>query len=283
MFLIYASLLLVPAILADDDHDPKVICDFLAQRVGKLHQELDAMTCAADSDMTTMAMCDEIGKVIPFCMKKDSHAAQDSCMENIAARKYGSMSGHEAMECCKEKEYTKFLNQLQDAHRIACPAKTSAARRRRSLYPSPGYGVNTIWFQYHLCQELGFNCWFFTQGWGQEDFGSYYLYNELLGDDGLDLDDDFLTLALLGGGLGIGGGGQYGSGYPSRYRRSEKQEDYDDESADYDYDEDDYDDVTGRNRRDARTDDDDYEEEEDDERRRRHVDDCKLHGDCDDK
>jgi len=282
MFLIYASLLLVPAILADDDHDPKVICDFLAQRVGKLHQELDAMTCAADSDMTTMAMCDEIGKVIPFCMKKDSHAAQDSCMENIAARKYGSMSGHEAMECCKEKEYTKFLNQLQDAHRIACPAKTSAARRRRSLYPSPGYGVNTIWFQYHLCQELGFNCWFFTQGWGQEDFGSYYLYNELLGDDGLDLDDDFLTLALLGGGLGIGGGGQYGSGYPSRYRRSEKQEDYDDESADYEYDEDDYDDVTGRNRRGAGTDDyDDYDEE--DERRRRNVDDCKLRGDCDDE
>jgi len=273
MFLIYASLLLVPAILADDDHDPKVICDFLAQRVGKLHQELDAMTCAADSDMTTMAMCDEIGKVIPFCMKKDSHAAQDSCMENIAARKYGSMSGHEAMECCKEKEYTKFLNQLQDAHRIACPAKTSAARRRRSLYPSPGYGVNTIWFQYHLCQELGFNCWFFTQGWGQEDFGSYYLYDELLGDDGLDLDNEFLTLALLGGGLGIGGGGQHGSVYPSRYRRSEEQEDYDD-SADYD-------DETGRNRR---SDDLDYgyEDYEDESKTRRSVDDCKLRveGDC---
>jgi len=255
MFLFCAGVVLLPGVLAPNPggHHP-MPCDYLAKQVEMLQGDLDAITCATDSDMTSV--CDEIGKAIPACMgtKGDSNAAQDSCMENIAARviaasKDSDLSGHEVLECCKEMKYTQFLNLMQGAYSTACPAKTATARRRRSLYPGPGYGLDTIWFQYHLCHDLDFNCWFFTQGWGQQDFGNYYLYENVLGDDGLDLDNDFLTLALLGGGLGSGGGGHYGSaGYPSRYRRSEEDdEEYDEdespkEDEDYDDDEDDDDD-----------------------------------------
>merc|ERR1719290_434736 len=230
MFLFCAGVLLLPGILAPNpggDHHP-MPCDYLAKQVEILQEDLDAITCATDSDMT--AVCDEIGKAIPACMgtKGDSNAAQDSCMENIAASKHSDLSGHEVLECCKEMKYTQFLNLMQGAYSTACPAKTATARRRRSLYP--GHGLDTIWFQYHLCHDLDFNCWFFTQGWGQQDFGNYYLYENVIGDDGLDLDNDFLTLALLGGGLGSGGGGHYASaGYPSRYRRSEEDDEEDDD------------------------------------------------------
>jgi len=246
MFLFCAGvLLLLPAILAPNPGAHPVPCDYIAEQVDMLQEDLDAVTCATDSDMTIV--CDEIGAAIPACMKGDSHAAQDSCMENIAASKYSGLSGHEVLECCKEMKYTQFLNLMQGAYSNACPAKTDADRRRRSLNSGPGYGPDTIWFQYHLCHDLDFNCWFFTQGWGQEDFGNYYLYDNVLGDDGLDLDDDFLTLALLGGGLGNGGGGgHYGSaGYPSRYRRSE--DEYDEDESPYDDEEYDDDDRVGRN------------------------------------
>merc|ERR1719228_1916643 len=98
-------------------------------------------------------------------------------------------------------------------------------------YYSPGYGYDatTIWFQYTLCQQESIPslaCWLFTSNWNQGDFGQYYLYDNLLGDDGLaGLDgDNVLPLLLLGGGLGGGsygglGGGVYGGHGMQRYRR----------------------------------------------------------------
>merc|ERR1719228_2575818 len=98
-------------------------------------------------------------------------------------------------------------------------------------YYSPGYGYDatTIWFQYTLCQQESIPslaCWLFTSNWNQGDFGQYYLYDNLLGDDGLaGLDgDNVLPLLLLGGGLGGGsygglGGGVYGGHGVQRYRR----------------------------------------------------------------
>merc|ERR1719228_979957 len=108
-------------------------------------------------------------------------------------------------------------------------------------YYSPGYGYDatTIWFQYTMCQDdailgapLNLACWLFTSNWNQGDFGQYYLYDNLLGDDGLD-GDNVLPLLLLGGGLGGGsygglGGGVYGGHGVQRYRR-EAEEDCEDD------------------------------------------------------
>merc|ERR1719228_3146525 len=102
-------------------------------------------------------------------------------------------------------------------------------------YYSPGYGYDatTIWFQYTLCQQESIPslaCWLFTSNWNQGDFGQYYLYDNLLGDDALaGLDgDNVLPLLLLGGGLGGGsyggglGGGVYGGHGVQRYRREDE-------------------------------------------------------------
>merc|ERR1719334_2849707 len=64
--------------------------------------------------------------------------------------------------------------------------------------------MNTIWFQYLLCKDMSFACYFFTQGWNQGDFGQYYLYDNLLDSSSGLTDDALLTLAVVGGGLGGG-------------------------------------------------------------------------------
>merc|ERR1719233_843468 len=99
---------------------------------------------------------------------------------------------------------------------MMCPP----GRGGRNYSPGYGYDATTIWFQYTLCQQESIpslSCWLFTSNWNQGDFGQYYLYDNLLGDDGLaGLDgDNVLPLLLLGGGLGGGsygglGGGVYG-------------------------------------------------------------------------
>merc|ERR1719369_2131105 len=88
-----------------------------------------------------------------------------------------------------------------------------------------GFGANTLWFQYTLCQQESIPslaCWLFTSGWNQAEFGQYYLYENLLDSDngaGLGLDGDLLPLLVLSGGLGGGAysGPSYG-GHPV-YRR----------------------------------------------------------------
>merc|ERR1711862_1075100 len=72
-----------------------------------------------------------------------------------------------------------------------------------------GYGMNTIWFQYLLCKDMSFACYFFTQGWNQGDFGQYYLYDNLLDSSSGLTDNTLLTLAVVGGGLGGGYRPQY--------------------------------------------------------------------------
>merc|ERR1719187_404478 len=140
------------------------------------------------------------------------------------------LSGQEVLDCCKNRKYTEFYKLFEEAHSTICPEENAAgARRKRSTYYpqhyDQHYGLNTIWFQYHLCKDQGINCWFFTQGWNQGDFGSYYLYDEVLDVDVFDGDLDFATLLLLGG---LGGGRGHGG---SRYRR-DADEEADDEADD---------------------------------------------------
>merc|ERR1711931_341002 len=181
---------------------------------------------------------------------------------------------------------------------LACESDAAqvggTSRKRRNVPPpsyqpqhyQPPYGVNTLWFQYHLCQDEPIYCYFFTDQWRQGDFGNYYLYNNLLkgvdfqdnsllplallsggSSDSLlplallsdsDDDDNLLPLVLLSGGLGSPG---YGAG--ARYRR---EVDCDEETED-----------CGRKRREADCD----EENEDCGRKRRE--DCDDDEDCDRK
>merc|ERR1719369_1645864 len=205
---------------------------------------------------------------------------------------------------------------------LACESDAAqvgeTSRKRRNVPPpsyqpqhyQPPYGVNTLWFQYHLCQDEPIYCYFFTDQWRQGDFGNYYLYNNLLkgvdfqdnsllslallsggSSDSLlplallsdsDDDDNLLPLVLLSGGLGSPG---YGAG--ARYRR---EVDCDEETEDCgrkrreDCDDDDDEDCD-RKRREADCD----EEKEDCGRKRRDlgdilfVDDCGEDEDCERK
>merc|ERR1719369_482546 len=61
---------------------------------------------------------------------------------------------------------------------MMCPPSDDG-RSPRNYY---GYGANTLWFQYILCQQESIPslaCWLFTSGWNQADFGQYYLYDNL--------------------------------------------------------------------------------------------------------
>merc|ERR1719369_1341000 len=103
-----------------------------------------------------------------------------------------------------------------------CPPSDND-RTPRNFY---GYGANTLWFQYILCQQESIPslaCWLFTSGWNQADFGQYYFYDNLLSDDDvgtLGLDGDILPLLVLSGGLGAGAhGGSAFIGGHAMYRR----------------------------------------------------------------
>merc|ERR1719369_1416504 len=106
---------------------------------------------------------------------------------------------------------------------MMCPPSDDG-RSPRNYY---GYGANTLWFQYILCQQESIPslaCWLFTSGWNQADFGQYYLYDNFLGDDDIGiagLDGDLLPLVVLSGGLGGGAysGPAHSGGHHALYRR----------------------------------------------------------------
>merc|ERR1719369_2184323 len=111
---------------------------------------------------------------------------------------------------------------------MMCPPSDSD-RDPRTYY---GYGANTLWFQYILCQQESIPslaCWLFTSGWNQAEFGQYYLYDNLLNsEEGGLLDGDLLPILALSGGGGLGfGGNSYApahGGHPV-YRRSTCEDD----------------------------------------------------------
>jgi len=225
MLFFFTGLALLAAMTADADEAP---CESFSYQVEMLKADIEATHCVTDKDLGEV--CDTVARdAIVTCMEENSVAARDDCMEDhFAAENIHDdgyvLSGQEVLDCCKHRKYTEFSKLFEEAHLTVCPAENAGgARRRRSThYPQhydQHYGLNTIWFQYHLCKDQGINCWFFTQGWNQGDFGSYYLYDNVLGDEDVfgDGDLDFAKLLLLGSlGGGHGGHGGYGG---SRYRR----------------------------------------------------------------
>jgi len=224
MLFFFTGLALLAAMTADADEAP---CESFSYQVEMLKADIEATHCVTDKDLGEV--CDNVARnAIVTCMEEDSVAARDDCMEDyFAAENIDDdgyvLTGQEVLDCCKYRKYSEFSKLFEEAHLTVCPAENAggARRKRSTYYPQhydQHYGLNTIWFQYHLCKDQGINCWFFTQGWNQGDFGSYYLYDNVLGDeDVFDGDLDFATLLLLGS-LGGGHGGHGGHG-GSRYRR----------------------------------------------------------------
>jgi len=219
MLFFFTGLALLAAMTADADEAP---CESFSYQVEMLKADIEATHCVTDKDLGEV--CDNVARnAIVTCMEEDSVAARDDCMEDyFAAENIDDdgyvLTGQEVLDCCKYRKYSEFSKLFEEAHLTVCPAENAggARRKRSTYYPQhydQHYGLNTIWFQYHLCKDQGINCWFFTQGWNQGDFGSYYLYDNVLGDEDMFEDLDFATLLLLGN----LGGGHGGSG--SRYRR----------------------------------------------------------------
>merc|ERR1712002_494149 len=317
------ALAILPALsIAEDPQDKEALCSYLGVRIGDLSEIIDDAVEDIPDEMYRIfkesKICDTLGWTTIPC-KGDEKCVEEKTEQMVRnslvkARKVEKMKkemnwpgGHEIFHCCKIHAYMKLrVKFMAMKSLLACESDAAqvgeTSRKRRNVPPpsyqpqhyQPPYGVNTLWFQYHLCQDEPIYCYFFTDQWRQGDFGNYYLYNNLLkgvdfqdnsllplallsggSSDSLlplallsdsDDDDNLLPLVLLSGGLGSPG---YGAG--ARYRR---EVDCDEESEDCgrkrreDCDDDDED--CDRKRREADCD----EEEEDCGKKRRDLDDC---------
>merc|ERR1719228_2852354 len=195
-----------------------------------IKEAIEEAQCADSSGQESAEVCHAITmKAIPPCMLMERTSEQAECLAEAAKDIEEELNtgdveevGTEVVANCKCDAFKKIHKALSSVRDMMCPPSD---RTGRNYY---GYGANTLWFQYLLCQQESIPslaCWLFTSGWNQADFGQYYLYDNLLGDDllgdGAGLDGDLLPLLVLSGGLGgpaYGGSHAYG-GHPV-YRRA---------------------------------------------------------------
>merc|ERR1719209_1684753 len=255
--------------LDEEPQDKAALCSYLGDRIVGLSDIIDGALKDVPDDMYKIfresKVCDTLGWTTLACKgddncveEKTEQMARDTLAKAMKVEKMKKEmnwpGGHEIFHFCKTHAYIKLrLKFTAMKSLLACKSDTVVAgetnrKRRNAPAPyqphhyqgtGPAYGLNTIWFQYHLCQDREIYCWFFTDQWRQGDFGDYYLYDNLLegvdfeensllplallgggGSDALlplallsgDDNDDLLPLALLGG-LGGGHGHGYGHGY----------------------------------------------------------------------
>merc|ERR1712168_542466 len=221
-------LLLAPCLLAQevpqcrsccpDVEDPApetMACDTLDLHLAMMKEAIDEAGCDDSSERESEEVCHAITmKAIPPSMLIEGTNEQAKCLADAAQDieeelGIGDEAGAEVVAKCKCEAFKKIREALSSVRDMMCPPSDSD-RKPRNYY---GYGANTLWFQYILCQQESIPslaCWLFTSGWNQAEFGQYYLYDNLLDSDngaGLGLDGDLLPLLVLSGGLG---GGSYG-------------------------------------------------------------------------
>merc|ERR1711872_881342 len=170
-----------------------VTCDKLGEHLDKLDDAIAEGSCDEVEGQQSDAVCNEFTKAIPPCMVLKGGVKQSECL----AEKASELGDEEIVTNCKCKAFRNIRNTVGSVKNMMC------VDSRESRNFGHGYGMNTIWFQYLLCKDLGFACYFFTQGWDQGDFGQYYLYDNLLDSSTGISDDTLLTLAVVGG---LGGG-----------------------------------------------------------------------------
>jgi len=175
-----------------------VTCNKLGEHLGMLDDAIAEGSCDEVEGQQSDAVCNAFTKAIPPCMVLKGGAKQSECL----AEKASELGDADIVSNCKCKAFRNIKNTVGSVKNMMC----IDSRESRSF--GYGYGMNTIWFQYLLCKDMSFACYFFTQGWNQGDFGQYYLYDNLLDSSGL-TDDTLLTLAVVGGGLGGGYRPQY--------------------------------------------------------------------------
>merc|ERR1711872_457122 len=178
-------------ILPDED---AVTCNKLGEHLGMLDDAIAEGSCDKVEGQQSDAVCNAFTKAIPPCMVLKGGAKRSECLEEKASE----LGDADIVSNCKCKAFRNIKNTVGSVKNMMC------VDSRESRNFGYGYGMNTIWFQYLLCKDLGFACYFFTQGWNQGDFGQYYLYDNLLDSSTGLTDDALLTLAVVGGGLGGG-------------------------------------------------------------------------------
>merc|ERR1712240_398254 len=176
-------------ILPDED---AVTCNKLGEHLGMLDDAIAEGSCDEVEGQQSDAVCNAFTKAIPPCMVLKGGAKQSECL----AEKASELGDADIVSNCKCKAFRNIKNTVGSVKNMMC----IDSRESRSF--GYGYGMNTIWFQYLLCKDMSFACYFFTQGWNQGDFGQYYLYDNLLDSSSGLTDDTLLTLAVVGGGLG---------------------------------------------------------------------------------
>jgi len=243
--------LLAPSLLAQDGEgspqcasccppveDPvpdTVACETLDAHLVMMEEAIEEAECVDSSGRESDEVCHAITmKAIPPCMLMEGTSEQAECLAKAAEdieEELGisEVVGTEVVANCKCDAFKKIRKALSSVRDMMCPPSDDG-RSPRNYY---GYGANTLWFQYILCQQESIPslaCWLFTSGWNQADFGQYYLYDNLLGDDDIGisgLDGDLLPLLVLSGGLGAGahGGPAYSVGHGHGVYRREVTDD----------------------------------------------------------
>merc|ERR1712002_1442179 len=171
-----------------------ITCDKLSEHLGMLDDAIAEGSCDEVEGQQSDAVCNAFTKAIPPCMVLKGGSKQSECL----AEKASELGDEEIATNCKCKAFRNIRDTVGSVKNMMC------VDSRESRNFGYGYGMNTIWFQYLLCKDMSFACYFFTQGWNQGDFGQYYLYNNLLDSSSGLTDDALLTLAVVGGGLGGG-------------------------------------------------------------------------------
>jgi len=171
-----------------------ITCDKLSEHLGMLDDALAEGSCDEVEGQQSDAVCNAFTKAIPPCMVLKGGSKQGECL----AEKASELGDEEIATNCKCKAFRNIRDTVGSVKNMMC------VDSRESRNFGYGYGMNTIWFQYLLCKDMSFACYFFTQGWNQGDFGQYYLYDNLLDSSSGLTDDALLTLAVVGGGLGGG-------------------------------------------------------------------------------
>merc|ERR1712142_386954 len=171
-----------------------ITCDKLSEHLVMLGDALAEGSCDEVEGQQSDAVCNAFTKAIPPCMVLKGGSKQSECL----AEKASELGDEEIATNCKCKAFRNIRDTVGSVKNMMC------VDSRESRNFGYGYGMNTIWFQYLLCKDMSFACYFFTQGWNQGDFGQYYLYDNLLDSPSGLTDDALLTLAVVGGSLGGG-------------------------------------------------------------------------------
>jgi len=261
--LLITAMVFLPALVMAKDAATAVnfqpICDFHNREIERLERNVMELVkdVVMESDLyaklkNSSNICGVIGYLaLPECATKEGLNVFDKLDDKCAETKTNGIvnslqkllrldtrpSGQAIFRSCKDIVVKQLLGQfekmLELISSLCDQSPSTSTRRKRSYgggsYPG-GYDPSTIWFQYMLCHEQKITCYFFTDGWKENQYGQYYLYQNLFDTDFDSIGhastgevDDLLALALLSG---AGGSQQYypHQGYPSYKKRRDTNE-----------------------------------------------------------